>query len=115
MNRQYLKQTLKDQVVPFDLAVKNKLAYLNSDDVFKNDENNAIEMPDSKIEDAFDAFYKDNNDYVSPEPKNLNIAHSNMTSTQENQQSIQNNYQSISAKIAALRGISLPGDYLHKK
>jgi hypothetical protein len=124
MDRAELKHTLHEQFVPFEQAVANKLEYLQGDNVFAVDEepiNQISEIGDDSLEKAFNMtlgladvpIYKDltvqdvKKMQVAPQPQNLPES--------PNQDNIAAQKQNIAAKIAALRGISMPGDYLRKK
>lgn len=122
MDREELKQTLHDQFEPFDLAVQKKLEYLQSDDVFGADTygeyNNGALSEDDSLTNAFNAT-------ISPQsaPVYQNQVQETMRQIQSTSQprytaeaptadSIASHKQNIAAKIAALRGISMPGDYI---
>ena len=85
MDRKELKQILVEQVVPMSEAVQQKLSYLQSDDVFLNDEQ-------ILNEDYNDLFETGNSKhYIEPTTTTDKIA---------------THKQSIAEKIATLRGIS---------
>lgn len=123
MNREELKRVLAEQFEPMNDAVQKKLAYLQSDDVFTDyDENEYAQYSSAEnmsVEDAFSTLMDNQSGYQEAEtPRALNngtykpVASINVeTATMEN---IKAHKQNIAAKIAALRGISLPGDYLDK-
>ena len=121
MDKPEVKRLLREQTEPMDRAVSKKLARLQSDDVFTEDASQ-IPQVDNSLLNAFSEtrkptsvptysqpnakdFYQ--NLQSKPEPK-----YAEMTPTQ---QTIEQHKQNIAAKIAALRGISMPGDYLRQK
>jgi len=117
MTRNEVKQLLQEQILSFDEAVKQKMAYLQSDDVFAIDENiydtNNKEQ-DNSLENAF------NSQMVQPlkynQPKSENDKTNNFVPQSINHSYTVEEYRkNIAAKIAALRGLSLPGDYMRKK
>lgn len=131
MNRDELKQTLAQQAASMEEDVFKKLHYLMSDDVF-SDNGNADYIDDADaLQYAFQEQLASDMDF---EPTNdIDIlpgdydytASQNVSDTQsvtitaptdENLTDIiEDRKQNVAAKIAALRGISLPGDYLKKK
>lgn len=124
MDRQLIKNTLKEQAEPMSQAVAKKLAYLQSDDVFV-EEGNEISTPreDDSLLAAFSETVQPANipTYNQPTAEELNKT-SVSTATQPRyvsqaptEQSISNHKQNLAARIAALRGISSPGDYLRRK
>lgn len=123
MNRDELKQTLTEQFEPFGSAVRKKLAYLQSNDVFTDYDEDAYSQPSSEylsVEDAFSTFADAKPyDIEDTKPKALNNGAYKPVSTikveQPTTETIQSHKQNIAAKIAALRGVSMPGDYLNKK
>ncbi|MBR1841043.1 MAG: hypothetical protein IJ778_02825 [Alphaproteobacteria bacterium] len=124
MHREELKQTLVNQFEPMNDAVQKKLAYLQSDDVFADYDENAYSQYSSSenmsVEDAFTAFVDNRVDNKNEEtPRALNNGAykpvSSIKVEQATAETIQSHKQNIAAKIAALRGISSPGDYLDKK
>lgn len=123
MNKNDLINILKEQHAPMNEAVANKLKYLQSDDVFTDfDEEYAAENDDFAA--AFDMAGVDETvenspdivatfgDVVNLSSPNLNNSLSNKD---EGTQQTQKSQQSIVARIAALRGISFPGDKLPRK
>ena len=129
MNDNFLKKTLHEQFEPLDIAVQKKLEYLKSDDVFSADNNDFIndfsddEKPDDynmSVEDAFTTFASAQSyNKIDEEPVGLNkIASRPLSEIREEQatsETINVHKKNIAAKIAALRGISMPGDYVLKK
>ncbi|MBR6356182.1 MAG: hypothetical protein IKR92_04940 [Alphaproteobacteria bacterium] len=124
MDKSELKQTLHDQFVPLEKAVENKLNYLQSDDVF-NTENYAAYTDnlgeDDSLENAFNAAVSAPAKpmYQAPSPEEMRQmqqapqpSYAEGTPTQD---SISSHKQNMAARIAALRGISMPGDYLRGK
>ncbi len=101
MDRKELKQTLHEQFVPMNEAVKRKLAYLNGDDVFAAD-------GDTADEDFTELLRDDNMSFQSQQK----IAEP-MTTTNK----ITVHKQSLAEKIAALRGISsaVPSEYINRR
>ena len=117
MNRSEIKQILQEQSGTFDEAVKQKMVYLQSDDVFTIDENiyeAANNEQDNSLEDAFNSNTTQPPKYNRPEPEN--VASGNFVPQSINRSYTVEEYrQNIAAKIAALRGLSLPGDYMRRK
>lgn len=103
MDRNELKQTLLEQVEPMDEAVQKKLAYLNSDDVFTNQDL----MPEP--EDVLGELLMQEN--MAPQPLKKNAE---PTDTADK---IAMHKHSLVEKIAALRGISsaVPNEYINRK
>lgn len=120
MDKTEIKKLLKEQVEPMDNAVKRKLEYLQSDDVFM-EEYATKEQGDVSLINAFSEnmpsinvpsypqssareFYQTAQN--RPEPKYI---------SEPTSQSIDTHKQNIAARIAALRGMSMAGDYLKRK
>lgn len=127
MDNAVLKKTLYDQFEPLDVAVQKKLDYLNSDDVFAIETNSFDDLTDEEqnlsIEDAFSAFASaqphNTVDTVSPGlnrvPTRPTTSATSAQSTQPTEEkTVDTSKQSLAARIAALRGISMSGDYLKK-
>lgn len=121
MDKPEIKRLLREQVEPMSQAVAKKLAYLQSDDVF-TEPGTQVSQEDNSLLEAFSGsaqptsvssysqmsareFYQ--NQQSVPQPKYLGNA--------PTQHTIEEHKQNIAAKIAALRGISMPGDYLRQK
>lgn len=124
MHREELKQTLVNQFEPMNDAVQKKLAYLQSEDIFTDymdDYSSQYSgMDNLSVEDAFETFAGARSHPAEEvKPRALNDVSYKPTSTlkveQATPETIQSHKQNIAAKIAALRGISVPGDYLDKK
>ena len=122
MDREELKQTLYDQFEPLEVAVQKKLEYLQGDDVFSID--NYAEYSDGALSED-DSLTNAFNTTISPQsaPMYQNQVQETMREIQSTSQpryaaeqptadSIASHKQNIAAKIAALRGISMPGDYI---
>ena len=122
MDKAELKRTLHEQFVPFDMAVQNKLEYLQSDDVFNVNDYAAYNdnsAGDDSLENAFGSMYVAPTPpvYQAPAPEEVKRMQEAPQPTYAGnsaptQSSISEHKQNIAAKIAALRGISMPGDYL---
>lgn len=117
MDNNVLKQTLRDQFEPLAAAVQRKLEYLKSDDVFSLD--NVYQQPEMSVEEAFQAFASAQPQQPEERPQKLNTAVPQQTASsplgQASEEAMNAHKQNIAARIAALRGISLPGDYAIKK
>ncbi|MEE6207911.1 MAG: hypothetical protein VZR95_07655 [Alphaproteobacteria bacterium] len=122
MDDSFLRRTLHEQCEPLDLAVQKKLEYLKSDDVFSL-ENYTEEKPvetEMSVEDAFAAFTSAQpNNIAEKKPAGLNSVASKpfieIKVEEATAETINTHKQNIAARIAALRGISMPGDYALKK
>ena len=121
MDKSEIKKLLKEQVEPMDLAVGKKLAYLQSDEVF-TDTIEHVSLGDDSLMNAFSSESKPTSIPTYSQPKaqefytEVKSAITPKYAEQEpSSSSIEERKQNIAAKIAALRGISMPGDYLHKK
>ncbi len=99
MDRNVLKRTLQEQIVPMSEAVSRKLAYLKGDEVFAiEDEENTQTFTDLLIEEG---------KTTKPQP---HIEPTEITDK------IAIHKQTVAEKIAALRGIStMPGQYLNRR
>ena len=118
MNNNVLKQTLREQSEPLAVAVQRKLEYLQSDDVFSLD--NVYQQPEMSVEEAFQAFASAQPQQPENPPQMLNTVVPQQQTTpsplgQASEETMNAHKQNIAARIAALRGISLPGDYAMKK
>ena len=101
MDRSILKKTLHEQATPMAEAVKNNLAYLQSDDVFLNSD-------EQHSEPLFTDLLM-----TQGQPKKMPTKPVEPQSTADK---IATHKQSVAAKIAALRGVStMPGEYLNRK
>ena len=112
MDRDFLKKMLHDQMEPLDIAVKNKLQYLESDEVFTDSPNVAYtgSFSDSDIDTMFsDAFSSTLEKASGLQPDDAPTRISDGTTAHVSR------HQIIADKIAALRGISVDSDYLRKK
>lgn len=124
MRREELKQTLVEQFEPMSHAVQKKMTYLQSEDIFtdymEDYSNQYSGMDILSVEDAFATFADSHSQHIEDiKPRALNDVSYKSASTikveQATPETIQSHKQNIAAKIAALRGISMPGDYLNKK
>ncbi len=122
MDKTELKQTLRSQFIPMSEAVQNKLNYLMGDNVFLSED---FISDDTSLEDAFNMQTSTDKEFNIEEAFNSEATVSN-TKITELTEKIHNNQhatnvpfeerkKSVAAKIAALRGIAMPGDYLNKK
>lgn len=101
MDRNILKKTLHEQATPMAEAVKNKLAYLQGDDVFLNSD-------EQHSEPLFTDLLM-----TQGQPKKMPTK---PVEPQNTADKIATHKQSVAAKIAALRGVStMPGEYLNRK
>ena len=101
MDRNILKKTLQEQATPMAEAVKNKLAYLQGDDVFSvpNQQQTEVHFTDLLM--------------MQGQPKKMPTKPVEPQSTADK---VAVHKQSVAAKIAALRGVStMPGQYLNRK
>jgi len=138
MDKQELKKTLREQCAPFAESVRKKIEYLQGDDVFLAEEDNLQEEKDLSLEEAFDmamlsepsmTSFEDplsgalmrpsvsERPLTSPSMPDFHLSPSTESSGDiaARQQNIQERKQNIAAKIAALRGISVPSAYINKK
>lgn len=118
MDKNELKRVLHEQFAPIAEAVQRKLEYLQSEDVFTDNPYPFESDGDSNNDDSalMSAFGGTSNaapsgpapSAVAPRPTNVSSANSEPAAPAQS--------QNMAARIAALRGISMPGDYLsHKK
>lgn len=125
MDKFEIKRVLHEQFVPMELATQQKLAYLQSDDVFL-DNSYAQQVSSAEIRDdsLANAFMETGNTHAAPVYNQPTMDDYNRMqaapepqyiSSQPTAQSINTSKQNLAAKIAALRGISMPGDYLRRK
>lgn len=120
MNKSEIKKILQEQSEPLDKAVERKLAYLNSDD-FAGDTEQLLQTDDSLLNAFSTKINKPN--VLKYEQPNIRELHQNTLSKPEpkyvtqgpSEESMREHKQNIAAKIAALRGISSPGDYLRRR
>ncbi|MBQ9270834.1 MAG: hypothetical protein IJ218_01020 [Alphaproteobacteria bacterium] len=125
MDKAELKQILRAQIEPLDIAAKRKLAYLQSDDVFTDTPETYESITDSLTDTSLaDAFASTISAHPEPAYQPQTQAYRNNANTHKvpqyatsnpSAETIASHKQNIAAKIAALRGISMPGDYLSKK
>lgn len=122
MNRSELKKTLFEQHEALDRAVLNKLAELQNDSDLNDESDIQSDDFDSSLVSAFNHSEADT---IQPSYNDAEITNTfdyySKSGTQPRyigeaptEQSIQQHKENISAKIAALRGLSLPGEYLKK-
>ncbi|MBQ7632525.1 MAG: hypothetical protein IJS88_00220 [Alphaproteobacteria bacterium] len=126
MDKTELKQTLITQFIPLDEAAQKKLDYLQSDDVFtdnqyvlEEDTNKEIGNKDDSLMNAFAATVNSVAPHTQHQPQ-ISEYHPQPATSSSQQQTNQpsataSDSRSIAARIAALRGISMPGDYLKRK
>lgn len=95
MDRETLKRILIEQAIPLDEAVRQKINYLLSDDVFAPAPEPQAVDDDMSFTDAFGD--------VAPSPRTINRP---ISPEQEKAASFAEHKQSMAEKIAALRGIS---------
>ena len=96
MDRESLKRTLKEQAIPLDEAVRQKINYLLSDDAFAPaPESEPVVDDNMSFADAFGSV-------TAPAP----TAKPTLSPLQEKAASFAEHKQSMAEKIAALRGIS---------
>ncbi len=126
MDKTELKQTLITQFVPLDEAAQKKLNYLQSEDVFtdnqyvlQEDTNEEIGNKDDSLMNAFVATANSAAPRAPQQPQ-ISEYHYQPAAASPQQQTHQpsanaSGSRSIAARIAALRGISMPGDYLKRK
>ncbi len=124
MDRNELKQTLHEQFTPMDEAVQKKLDYLQSDDVFtdnpyaqEEDTSDEIGLEDDSLMSAFGATVNSAAPRA-PQQTQMSGYHPQPAAASPQQQTAQpsaSGSQSMAARIAALRGISMPGDYIKRK
>lgn len=119
MDRNELKRILKEQAEPMDAAVMKKLTYLQSDEVFtdvfvdeENDDDSLFNAFVGTVKPTVPVYQQPTVSEVGVREKG--VAPGDLVAEKATAQSIVEHKQNIAAKIAALRGISLPGDYLHK-
>ena len=120
MNKSEIKRILIEQTEPMDTAVERKLAYLRSDD-FAGDTEQLLQSDDSLLN-AFSIKINKPN-VLKYEQPSIRELHQNTLSKPEpkyvtqgpTEETIQEHKQNLAARIAALRGISSPGDYLRRK
>ena len=105
MNLIELKNTLKQQAVPLDVAVENKLAYLMSDDVFNTENDAYILTTDDQNDDLAMIFEQTLEKTPSSEEWIPDIEETPQTK-------MKSSALSMSERIAALRGtLDLPQEY----
>ncbi|MBR1600488.1 MAG: hypothetical protein IJ677_02795 [Alphaproteobacteria bacterium] len=120
MNKSEVKRLLKEQAEPMKEAIRRKLEYLQSDDVFTEKGENAAKDDNSLMEAFSEVELNVVPSYTQPSARELyqldqTTPQPQYASQPPTPQSIDEHKQNIAAKIAALRGISMPGDYLRKK
>ena len=129
MANQKLKELMKDQLATISGDIQKKIAYLTSGDIFnysyykidvyrqklnfKNDDallkafiGNTY-APSTEVKDSYaDAFMRANPEGV----RAASQTSQNLTEVTD----VRERISKINAKLAALRGVSMPGDYLKK-
>lgn len=126
MDKSELKRVLHNQFEPLERAAMSKLSYLQSDDVFSADSYSAYAELDSfgsddSLENAFNETLSPPTPpmYQAPAPEEIQhikqAPQPSYAGATPSPDSIATHKQNMAAKIAALRGISMPGDYLRTK
>ena len=122
MNKELLKKLLRDQFEPMSVAVSEKLAYLQSDDVFTDKSAAVYGMEDSQqpdedemISKAFAFSEKVNELSANPVEPTIMPAKPVENSEPAAPMSENSKHRLIAEKIAALRGISIDSDYYKRK
>lgn len=125
MDKAKLKQTLKEQHTPLLQSIQQKLTYLQSENVFNAGYYSAPKISSSEDDSLLNAFTSSNNNvsaipaYQAPSPAAVQqmqqAPQPKPVSDTQNSASNSASAQNMAARIAALRGISMPGDYLRKK
>ena len=112
MDRDFLKKILHEQMEPLDVAVQNKLRYLESDEVFSDAPNTtyAGSFSDSDIDTMFSNAFSSTLSGTLVSQSNNNPKHIGEGTTEH-----VSRHQIIADKIAALRGISVDSEYLRKR
>ena len=116
MDKDELKRILHEQFEPLQTAVQKKLDYLQSDNVFADDTYRSViednPMGDDSLANAFNS-----NTTAQPIPAykptlddEYNTYSAPKASPERSQ--LEEHKHNIAARIAALRGISMPGDYI---
>lgn len=111
MDKDFLKKMLHEQIEPMDIAIKNKLQYLKSDEVFTDEPNAAYigSFSDSDIDTMF------SNAFSSAIKPDTQQSYDYPKGTGETSPNSASRHKLIAEKIAALRGINIDSDYLRKK
>ena len=119
MDKNELKRVLHEQFAPIAEAVQRKLAYLQSEDVFTDNPYPFESDGDSNNDDSalMSAFGGTSNIAPStPAPSSATPRTISIPSAGNSEPAAPAQPQNMAARIAALRGISMPGDYLsHRK
>ena len=126
MDKSELKKALHSQFVPIEKAVTDKLRYLQSDDVFNTDSYASYTgTGNSGLDDSLESAFSSTTStpippmYQAPAPEEIRqMQHApepSYAGEAPTPDSIANHKQNMAARIAALRGISMPGDYLRGK
>ena len=131
MNKEELKNALREQYEPLNEAVNRKLTeFVHDCDLTEDfaDENDDMEnAEDDNFDSSLSSAFQNNNEpYSAPDYQDHNInelvdnyghpsPEPQYIGERPTQQSISEHRDNMSARIAFLRGISLPGDYLQKK
>lgn len=122
MDRNELKNTLHEQFAPMDEAVQKKLEYLQSDDVFTDNpymqDDGGDDLGGDSLMSAFGATGNSAAPKIEKQPPIAGYTPSPAAAAPQQpaaQSPTASSSQSMAARIAALRGISMPGDYLKRK
>lgn len=124
MDNLELKNSLKEQKIPFDEAVRKKLEYLKSDEVFSTDNDQYImimrNIRSSQGDvDSLIAAFGDNDSTLSPNNQISrpvsNITQRPLNNTSSQPTPAQNRQMTMAERIAALRGaLYVPKEFQHK-
>ena len=118
MDNLELKNSLRDQKIPFDEAVRKKIEYLKSDDVFSADNDQYIMsmknlVPSQQGSDPIMAAFGVDTPTRS-EPSAMRPTPS-MPQAASNNTPAQNRQMTMAERIAALRGaLYVPKEFQHK-
>lgn len=121
MDKNFLKKMLRDQVEPMDVAVHNKLLYLESAHVFSGGldthaEEVSKEEPPVALREDFSEWVPEES-YEMPEVISEPEVRATEMENDKKDEGVQvkSRHQSIYDKIAALRGISVSQEYMRRK
>ena len=127
MNDNKLKQILKQQVASFDEDIDKKMAFLKSGAFFNYNfyQYDFLHRDTDKLFSAFtgdqddeedESFNQDETLFLSEQENSLNDHDRNQNINDYGSETdYQQRKKAIIARIAALRGTSLPGEYLHHR
>jgi len=108
MDRETLKRTLHEQVVPLNEAVRQKIEYLLSDDVFAPTAETPqdVSADNMSFSDAFGVNTSSKASAPAPQKTPSPALQTQSAALAEKAASFAEHKQSMAEKIAALRGIS---------